>query len=103
METSRTSRGFSIAKFKDRYGNVCSLQKSSLATEDCIWLGVDDADPRVMAVEAARFGICADKVTGWVPYPIPECVGLTTRMHLSREQVADLLPHLQKFVATGEL
>lgn len=38
MET--TNRGFDIAKFKDSYGVECSLQKSSSATQDKIWLGV---------------------------------------------------------------
>ena len=36
-----TERGFDFAAFTDRYGKSCSLQKSSLATEDCIWLGVE--------------------------------------------------------------
>ena len=35
-----TQRGFSLFKFTDRYDKKCSLQKSSLATEDCIWLGL---------------------------------------------------------------
>jgi hypothetical protein len=37
----------------------------------------------------------------------PQCIWLgvnkTGRMHLSREQVAELLPYLQKFVDTGEI
>lgn len=36
-----TERGFVRAEFLDRYGAKCSIQKSSLAFEDCIWLGVD--------------------------------------------------------------
>ncbi len=32
-------RGFLKGKFKDLYGYDCSIQKSSLATQDCIWLG----------------------------------------------------------------
>ena len=72
MKIEQTQRGFDYTKFKDKYGNLCSLQKSSLATEDCIWLGIDNP-----------------KVDG--------------RMHLSRDQVAELLPILQKFVETGEL
>ena len=36
-----TERGFAIINFEDRYDFKCSLQKSSLATEDCIWFGVD--------------------------------------------------------------
>lgn len=75
-----TSRGFAIAKFKDRNGEACSLQKSSVATEDCIWLGRDaaDKDPDTSAP-------------------------LGGRMHLTQSQVADLLPFLRRFVLTGEL
>lgn len=32
-------RGFLRGEFTDRYGEKCSIQKSSLASEDCIWLG----------------------------------------------------------------
>lgn len=98
-----THRGFALFEFEDRYAAKCSLQKSSLATEDAIWLGVDDPDPRVLASEASSLGVPTEETTGWVPYPIPEEVLLTTRMHLSRDQVAELLPILQHFVETGEL
>lgn len=40
--TTLTERGFVRGEFTDHYGLACSLQKSSLATRDCIWLGVDD-------------------------------------------------------------
>lgn len=39
MKKSKTEKGFAIIEFKDRYGKDCSIQKSSLATEDCIWMG----------------------------------------------------------------
>ncbi len=39
-----TQRGFPYIDFKDHYGLGCSLQDSSLATEPCIWLGVDIHD-----------------------------------------------------------
>ena len=77
IELTKTSRGFAVASFEDRYGNGCTLQKSSLATEDAIW-----------------FGVSSDRQGGDVE---------NGRMHLSRAQVADLLPILQRFVATGEL
>jgi hypothetical protein len=38
----RTERGFYYIEFKDEYNNECSIQKSSLATKDCIWFGKDD-------------------------------------------------------------
>ena len=97
IELKRNHRGFVFGEFEDEYGQKCSIQKSSLATEDAIWLGVDDADPKIMASKTEKGGV------GWVPYPIPEDVLLSTRMHLTREQVEELLPILQCFVDTGEL
>lgn len=103
MEITKTHRGFALSNFTDRNGEQCSIQKSSLATEDAIWLGIDDARPQIMASKARAYGVDTVETTGWVPYPIPDEVLLTTRMHLTREQVAELLPLLQRFVATGEL
>lgn len=37
-----TARGFRIGEFRDRYGQECSIQESSLATENAIWLGPYD-------------------------------------------------------------
>ena len=98
-----TSRGFAIGKFADLYGAECSIQKSSLANDDAIWLGVDNANPQLLASEAEAHGIVTAKTTGWIPYPISEDVLLTTRMHLSRDQAAELIPILQKFVDTGDI
>ena len=74
-----TDRGFAHAEFKDRYDAPCSIQKSSLAFEDCIWLGCD----RAKFDQQGRF--CG------------------ARMHLTQEMAAELIPLLQKFVDTGEL
>ena len=76
MKWKKTVRGFDRAEFIDRYGQKCSIQKSSLATEDCIWLGVDT------------------NITG-------EDVG--ERMHLTQEAARDLWPVLRDFARTGEL
>lgn len=103
IERKDTSRGFGRYQFTDSYGVPCSLQKSSLALEDAIWFGVDDAQPQVMAREAGLIGVRTRESTGWVPFPIPEQVLLHTRMHLAREQVQELLPILQHFAETGEL
>ena len=81
-----TSRGFRRAEFTDLYGKKCSLQKSSLATADAVWLGCDEGvhmGPDHMPTEFN--GTCL------------------ARMHLTREHVKALLPHLQKFAKTGEL
>lgn len=72
-------RGFMKGQFVDRYGEKCSIQKSSIATEDCIWLGCDHE----------RFA--------------PDGTACGARMHLTQEMAADLIPLLQRFVETGEL
>lgn len=72
-----TKRGFLRGEFKDRYGAQCSVQESSLATEACIWFGVD-----------------VDFEGGEV---------LRGRMHLNQEQVRALIPFLRHFVRTGSL
>lgn len=103
LKAGRTTRGFSVVHFKDLYHSECSVQLSSLASQDAIWLGVDDAKPQILASKAGAYGLSTDQTTGWVPYPIPDAVLLTTRMHLTREDVAALLPILQHFVETGEV
>jgi hypothetical protein len=100
---SATGRGFALLEFSDLYGARCSVQLSSLVEPEAIWLGVDDAEPKIMASQAAAFGVVTKETNGWVPYLIPEQVLMTTRMRLSREQVAALLPVLQRFAATGEV
>lgn len=97
----KTKRGFMIGTFADTYGHKCELQESSLATEDCIWLGIADAEPKIMASDAKSFGIKTEQTTGWIPYPIPDEVLLRTRMHLNRERALELIKALQVFVDTG--
>lgn len=103
VSKGKTNRGFRLRRFADSYGYGCSIQKSSLATADAIWFGVDDPKPQVMASRAADFGVTTDQTTGWVPYPIPADVLLHTRMHLTRAEVRRLLPILQAFVDTGDV
>ncbi len=103
MKIQHTPRGFAYVEGTDRYGYKFTLQKSSLASEDAIWFGVDDVSPQIMACDAASCGVSTAEITGWVPFPIPEAVSLYSRMHLTRAQVAELLPVLQRFVDTGEI
>lgn len=70
---TRNNRGFERLDFKDRYAVDCSIQQSSLATEQALWLGVDDIYP-------ANFDS---------PYG---------RMHLNVDQVKRLIEELQYWV-----
>jgi hypothetical protein len=90
LENTPTFRGFSLYTFVDRYGEACRIQKSSLAFEDCIWLGVKG---RVQAMAPG----------GWVDLEVPPGSVFTDSMHLTREMVAEMLPILQRFVDTGDL
>lgn len=103
MKRAETPRGFALIEFSDDYGVQCSLQKSSAATEPKVWFGVNDTAPKILASQAAAHGVQTSETCGWVDFPIPDVVELSTRMHLTREQVAELLPALSHFVATGEL
>lgn len=76
---SRTSRGFMRGEFKDYYGNKCSIQKSSLHSPTCVWLGV----------EHERHD--------------PDGVQCGARMHLSRDMVLQLLEELKFFVDTSQV
>ena len=94
MKKEYTNRGFSRYNFKDQYGFECSLQKSSLATDDAIWLGVND--PNLVVFEGESKG-------KYVETKMPEQFSVHSRMHLTQEQVKMLLPILQNFAETGEI
>jgi len=72
----KEEKGLSKISFEDDYKQQCSLQRSNAALENKVWLGVEkDINGKI--------------VNG--------------RMHLTQEQVRDILPYLQKFADTGEL
>lgn len=115
IELKQTNRGFDYGKFTDRYGEKCSIQKSSLATEDAIWLGIDNPDVKVFIPShdepwKKAHSVIRDNyiiTLNGPPFdennkPLPT-VSISSRMHLTREMVEQLLPILQRFVETGEL
>lgn len=77
MKLKKTPRGFWRLDFKDSYGKECSIQESSIATEDRIWLGMNEGT-----------------------HHLGECL---PRMHLTKRQAKQLIKHLTKFVETGKL
>lgn len=75
MKILPTARGFKYGRFTDKYGSECSIQDSSIASEPCIWLGVDKS------------------------FEGNEC----TRMHLTQDHVKELLPLLKAFLKNGSI
>ena len=90
MKQTLTNRGFDLIEFKDAYDKNCSLQRSSSVVPH-IWLGIDDAEPSIMASKTTKGG------TGWIPYNIPNDVLLTTRMHIDTKLAWSLGWKLIKF------
>lgn len=77
-----TNRGFPYKEFKDKYGAVCSIQMSSIATEPCLWLGVNEEQSDEFKAEFKSS-----------PY---------TRMHLTYNQVKRLVEDLQMWLDNVE-
>ncbi len=107
-KATATGRGFPLVEFADEYDQECSLQISSRCVmeddngkvaDPCgyIWLGIDNANPQILKSEARAHGVKLPpgEVSGWMPYPVPEAVNMTTRMHLNEHQVRGLIKRLQ--------
>ena len=96
MERSTTNRGFAIYESKDSNGVDFSIQKSSSAMEDKIWFGANDIGLKHFKAHV-----------GWSDVELTDTIEehyvANNRLHLNQEQVAELLPILQKFVETGEI
>jgi hypothetical protein len=82
IQKTKTDKGFGYLKFNDVYGQICSMQESSLVDQTALWLGVEFSVP---------------KIEGGLGEPV------MARMHLNQEQVARLLPYLHKFVEDGTI
>ena len=96
MNKQFTQRGFGYYEFTTDDGDTATVKKSSSAMKDYIWIGAKN-------LKVKHFK--ADQ--GWndIVYPnsIEELYVGNERLHLNQEQVAELIPILQKFVDTGEI
>lgn len=99
MKKEYTNRGFGIYHFRDHNDKECTIQKSSLAFMDAIWLGAKD-------IGLKEF-LAGRKPSAWQDVVLADTIKhhyvANNRMHLTREQVRELLPVLQKFVETGKI
>ena len=85
-----TNRGFALYNFLDRYGMKCSMQDSSIATEDCFWLGIDDPEPRILV-----------RGKGWQDVPVPDNAFWVSRMHVNRRLARQLYTWIGRFLRHG--
>lgn len=100
LELKTTERGFSLVEFEDMYKTKCSLQESSNASTNAIWLGANEIGLKEFIAYAE---------TPWRDRKEFDVFNqkhhyiANNRMLLSQEQVQKLLPMLQKFAETGTL
>jgi hypothetical protein len=94
-----TRRGFPLVKFYDTHDRACGVQKSS-ADGDYIWIGCDEIGLKRFTPGEGWRDIFLE--TGGVIHDSVSYIA-NTKMHLTREQVAELLPLLTRFVETGDL
>jgi hypothetical protein len=93
-----TERGFAYVEFEDHNGTPCNIQKSSLADDDALWFGAKEIGLKKFT---PYHGWEDQDTSGNPPYGVAFVAN--NRMHLTRWQVAALLPVLQHFAATGEV
>jgi hypothetical protein len=96
MQETRTNRGFTLYKFTDTNGIECSVQKSSAAFENRIWLG------------ATKIGLKHFKAgEGWKDIELTDTIEehytANTRIHINQETAKELVTILQRFIDTGEI
>ncbi|MCR5224919.1 MAG: hypothetical protein K6C34_02445 [Alphaproteobacteria bacterium] len=104
----KTARGFEVKHFKDTYDLDCSIQESSSAEEEKIWLGVHNAPIKIMVKDIDAFRACniipeGANAHSWCTVELPEEALVESRMHLNQEQAQWLIDELQYFVDNGYL
>ena len=98
MEIKYTDRGFAYCEFVDSYGSPCNIQESSNGTN--IWLGSKNIGLKGFVPYVGWSDVTEDQIKEKFGF---QSIIANNRMHLNREQVAALLPILQRFVDTGEI
>ena len=76
-----TPRGFETIHFDDLYGQKCRIQKSSLATEEAWWIGIENSGPNIKGPK----GDYNEEVNNL--------------MHLSKKQIRNLIDKLEEIIA----
>lgn len=90
VEAGTNERGFAYIEFEDKNRQECSLQLSSAADEESIWLG-------------CTTGVHYDVNTRVTELPSDSVNKCLARMHLTRTQAAWLARQLRHFVKHGEI
>ena len=103
MVNGKTNLNFPFIAFEDFNHSICKLEISSLIDYDAVTLGVCNSKAIILNRDAKRLGLVPENTVGWMDYPMPEGVSIISKMHLTRSDVASLLPVLQHYVKTGEL
>jgi hypothetical protein len=50
----KTLRGFSLIEFEDHNAQACTIQKSSIATKDLVWMGIGENRMHISQSDARK-------------------------------------------------
>ena len=108
MKKSYTNRGFGHIEVELRHGEQLSIQKSSLATENAIWMGAAEENVKAFIPSEERA-----PYFDWVDIDVRELIKMkhsrvdgivtNTRVEITQEKMKELLPIFKHFAETGEL
>lgn len=103
---ARARGGKELVRFKDVLGNVCTIETTpghgGVAIGGfSVRIGVEKAIARIQARDARARGMTTTQKTGLIKYPIPEEVQIDTAAVLARNQVAELIELLLRWLKRG--
>jgi hypothetical protein len=95
MKIEKTPNGLAVIPFRDQNFVACTLQESHSSGRS-ITFGAESIGLKKFAPGEGWKDVNLDVSAS-------DHYDANTKMHLTREQVKSLLPHLEQFVRTGEL
>lgn len=66
-----------------------------------LWLNNMDSKPMIMADDAKRLGIRTSQEEGWIPFPLPDEVELFSAIHLTKDNIKELISRLSEWLEIG--
>lgn len=94
--------GYALIRFSDANGTACFMLEGA-GSKDTLFIGPVNVDATVLCRDAEKVGLTPEGSVGHQTYPIPEGVYLHGKVELTREMAEELIPVLQRFVATGRI
>ena len=88
------NRGLKVIEFRD----ICDIEFSiKKCPNELLQININDSEPSILKYDPD------DNREEWIDYSIPEDTYVNIKIHLSKEQVKEIIPILCNYAYTGEL